>query len=233
MNTPLQGGRAVRYACAVLADCRISELPVDPFALSSRAGITMLPLSQVQNYPLWVPYDIADILQVTCAVTLSYPTFCIVFRDSDIDPDRLRFALFHELGHIFMNHYRDFPDTMIPARMTDPALEAEADAFALNLMAPVPVVDVIRYNRPRQARANVFGLPRNLWVSRLDALAADRACVDEDMANTLIWLFHDYLLGRRCTGCGRVFTDDQQEDRCPFCGAPRPDWNLLPSPEEK
>ena len=82
MNTPLQGGRAVRYACAVLADCRISALPVDPFALSSRAGITMLPLSQVQNYPLWVPYDIADALRMTCAYTLTYPTFCIVFRDT-------------------------------------------------------------------------------------------------------------------------------------------------------
>ena len=46
------------------------------------------------------------------------------------------------------------------------------------------------------------------------------------MANTLIWLFHDYLLGRRCRECGRVFTDFRQENRCPFCGAVDPDWNL-------
>ena len=100
MDTPLQSGRAVRYACAVLADCRIGALPVDPFDLASRAGIMLLPLSQVENYPLWVPYDIADTLRMTCAVTLSYPTFCIVFRDTGSEPDRLRFALFHELGHI-------------------------------------------------------------------------------------------------------------------------------------
>jgi len=62
--------------------------------------------------------------------------------------------------------------------------------------------------------------------SRLDALAADRAWVDEDMANTLIWLFRDYLLGRRCAQCGCVFTDEKQEDRCPACGASAPDWNL-------
>ena len=226
MNTPLQGGRAVRYACAVLADCRISALPVDPFALSSRAGITMLPLSQVQNYPLWVPYDIADILQVTCAVTLSYPTFCIVFRDSDIDPDRLRFALFHELGHIFMNHYRDFPEIMESPNGKDSALEAEADSFALNLMAPVPLVDVIRYNRPRQAKASLFGLSRTAWIRRLDTMDRDRAFVDEEMANITLYCFRDFLLGRRCTACGRTFRDEAQNNTCPFCGAPDPDWTL-------
>ena len=206
MNTPLRDGRAVRYACAVLADCRIGSLPVDPFDLSSRAGITMLPLSQVQNYPLWVPYDIADILRMTCAVTLSYPTFCIVFRDSDIEPDRLRFALFHELGHIFMNHYRDFPDVMESARGRDSMLEAEADAFALNLMAPVPLVDVIRYNVPRQAKASLFGLSRSAWMRRLDTMDRDRAFVDEEMANITLYCYRDYLLGRRCSSCAATTT---------------------------
>ena len=225
--------RAVRYACSVCADLQVSRLPVDPLDLGCRAGIAMSPYSAVLANPGWFPENLAACMQMNPVLTLVSPAFCIVYRDDIADPDRLRFPLCHELAHLFMNHYRDYPEQMAPGRIPDSGLVAEADAFARNLLAPVPVVVVIRYNRPRQARANVFGLPRNLWVSRLDALAADRACVDEDMANTLIWLFHDYLLGRRCTGCGRVFTDDQQEDRCPFCGAPGPDWNLLPSPEEK
>jgi hypothetical protein len=122
---------------------------------------------------------------------------------------------------------------MAPGRIPDSGLEAEADAFARNLLAPVPVVDVIRYNRPRQARGSVFGLPRSTWVARLDTLAADRAFMDEDTANVLIWLFHDYLLGRRCLKCGHVFTDEKQEDRCPACGAAGPAWNLEPSLPEK
>ena len=226
MNTPLQSGRAVRYACAVTADCRIGALPVDPFDLSARAGITMLPLSQVQNYPLWVPYDIADILQAACAVTLSYPTFCIVFRDSDVEPDRLRFALFHELGHIFLNHYRDFPEIMESPRGRDSALEAEADSFALNLMAPVPLVDVIRYNVPRKAKASLFGLSRTAWMRRLATLDQDRAFVDEEMANITLFCFRDYLLGRRCTACGRTFRDEAQNNTCPFCGQTNPEWTL-------
>ena len=218
--------RAVHYACAVCADLQVGRLPVDPFALAQGAGITLVSLSDVLENPGWFPEDLPARMRMNAVLTLTYPAFCIVFRDDFTDPNRLRFPLCHELGHLFMNHYRDFPDLMAPGRVPDSALEAEADAFARNLLAPVPVVDVIRFNRPRQARGAVFGLPRGAWISRLDTLAEDRAFVDEDMANTLIWLFHDYLLGRRCAKCGHVFTDEKQENRCPSCGAPDPEWNL-------
>jgi len=218
--------RAVRYACSVCADLLICRLPVDPLDLGQRAGITMVPYSAMLENRGWFPGDLPGRMQMNAVVTLAYPAFCIVFRDDIADPNRLRFPLCHELGHLFMNHYRDYPEQMAPGRIPQAGLEAEADAFARNLLAPVPVVDVIRFNRPLQARGNVFGLPRNTWVTRLDTLAADRAFVDEEMANTLIWLFRDYLLGRRCPRCGHVFTDEKQVNRCPDCGAPDPDWNL-------
>lgn len=218
--------RAVRYACSVSADFGISRLPVDPLEIGRLAGITMMPYSAVLENPGWFPDDLPGRMQMNPVLTFSYPAFCIVFRDDFADPDRLRFPVSHELGHIFMNHYRDYPDQMEDGCIPDPGLEAEADAFARNLLAPVSVVDVIRFNRPKQARAGVFGLPRNTWISRLDTLALDRSYTDEDMANTMIWLFRDYLLGRRCAECGHVFTDEAQEDRCPACGAISPDWNL-------
>ena len=226
MSIPLESGRAVRYACAVLADCGMSSLPMDPLVLASRAGIMLVPLSEVEKYPLWVPYDIADSLRTAYAATLTYPAFCIVFRDFEVEPDRLRFALFHELGHIFMNHYRDFPEAMNPACPDDAALEGEADAFALNMMAPVPLMDVIRYNRPRQAKASLFGMSRTAWMRRLESIDRDRSYVDEDMANVVLFIFRDYLLGRRCTACGKAFTDLEQAGRCPYCGAENPDWTL-------
>ena len=130
------------------------------------------------------------------------------------------------LGHIFMNHYRDFPDVMESARGRDSMLEAEADAFALNLMAPVPLVDVIRYNVPRQAKASLFGLSRSAWMRRLDTMDRDRAFVDEEMANITLFCFRDYLLGRRCSSCGRTFSDEAQNNTCPFCGCTDLAWTL-------
>ena len=151
MSDSFRPDRAVRYACAVLADSGIGRLPVDPFRLAADVGITLVPLSAIRDNPNWIPYNLPAALQMTRAVTLSYPTFCIVYRDEDSTPDQLRHILCHELGHLFMNHYRDYPDRMEPGMPADNALEAEADSFARNLLAPVPVVDVIRFNRPRQA----------------------------------------------------------------------------------
>lgn len=226
MPMPQRADRAVHYACAVCADLQVSRLPVDPFTLAQSAGITLIPFSSAMSSPGFFPQDLAHRLQMTCAVTLTYPAFCIVYRDDLSGSGRLRFALAHELGHLVMNHYRDYPAQMYSGMSADSSLEGEADAFARNLLAPVPLVDVIRYNRPRQARADVFGFSRRDWITRLDALDEDRSHVDEDMANTLIWLFHDYLLGRRCGACGRVFTFVGGEDVCPDCGAAAPDWDL-------
>ena len=226
MSDSFRPDRAVRYACAVLADSGIGRLPVDPFRLAADVGITLVPLSAIRENPNWIPYNLPAALQMTRAVTLSYPTFCIVYRDEDSTPDQLRHVLCHELGHLFMNHYRDYPDRMEPGMPADNALEAEADSFARNLLAPVPVVDVIRFNRPRQARASLFGLDRPAWIHRLEAIDRDRASVDEDMANTVLFLFRDFLLARRCTACGKTFSDEAQTDRCPFCGAEGADWVL-------
>ena len=226
MSDSFRPDRAVRYACAVLADSQIGRLPVDPFRLAADVGITLVPLSAIRDNPNWIPYNLPAALQMTRAVTLSYPTFCIVYRDEDSTPDQLRHILCHELGHLFMNHYRDFPDRMEPGAPADNTLEAEADSFARNLLAPVPVVDVIRFNRPWQAKASLFGLDRPAWIHRLDAIDRDRASVDEDMANTILFLFRDYLLARRCTACGKTFSDEAQTDRCPFCGAEGADWVL-------
>lgn len=188
-----QGDRAVHYACAVCADLRVSRLPVDPFALARSAGIAMVPFSSAAGAPSFFPEDLARRLQMARAVTLTYPAFCIVYRDDLPVDGLLRFALAHELGHLVMNHYRENPGRMFSGLPADSSLEAEADAFARNLLAPVPLVDVLRYNCPRRARAEVFGFSRRDWIARLDRLEEDRSHVTEDMANTLIWLFQDEL----------------------------------------
>ena len=226
MAESLDPGRAVRYACAVLADFGIGRLPVDPFRLAEEVGIPLIPLSAIRDNPNWIPYNLPAALRMTRAVTLSYPTFCIVYRDGDSTPDQLRHILCHELGHLFMNHYRDMPERMGLGSPMDITLEDEADAFARNLLAPVPLLDVIRFNRPRQAKAALFGMDKSAWLRRLEAADTDRASVDEDMANTVLYLFRDFLLARRCAACGKRFSDEAQTDRCPYCGAEGADWVL-------
>ena len=217
---------AVRYACAVIQDDRISRLPVDPFEVASLHGISLLPLSLALQDPGWIPWNLPALLGMTDALTIAYPAFCIVYRDEVRDPGRLRWVLAHELGHLFMNHFRDFPDQMSPGLRADGGLEAEADMFARNLLAPVPLVDVIRYNRPRQAKAPLFGLSRSAWMRRLDALGADRSCITAETADTVLFSFRSYLLGRRCPACGLSFEDEADAGVCPKCGSADLEWLL-------
>ena len=98
-----QGDRPVHYAYAVCTDLQVSRLPVDPFVLAQSAGITLYPLSSVMTAPGFFPEDLTRRLQMTCAITLTYPAFCIVYRDDLAGSGRLRFALAHELGHLVMN----------------------------------------------------------------------------------------------------------------------------------
>ena len=166
MSDSFRPDRAVRYACAVLADSGIGRLPVDPFRLAADVGITLVPLSAIRENPNWIPYNLPAALQMTRAVTLSYPTFCIVYRDEDSTPDQLRHVLCHELGHLFMNHYRDYPDRMEPGMPADNALEAEADSFARNLLAPVPVVDCPLWTSSASTGPARPALPCSGWTVR-------------------------------------------------------------------
>lgn len=217
---------ALHYACAVLQDCRISRLPVDPLEVAASSGISVFPLSQVMQNPAWQPWNLPSALGMTDAITIAYPAFCIIYRDEARDPGRLRWAVAHELGHLFMNHFRDFPDQMNPGLSADSTLEEEADVFARNLLAPVPLVDVIRFNRPRQARAPLFGLSRTAWMKRLDTLGEDRSLISEEMADAVLYPFRSFLLNRRCPQCGKLFEDRRDTGRCPQCGSEELEWVL-------
>ena len=65
MSDSFRPDRAVRYACAVLADSGISRLPVDPFRLAADVGITLVPLSAIRDNPNWIPYNLPAALQMT------------------------------------------------------------------------------------------------------------------------------------------------------------------------
>ncbi|MBQ3280015.1 MAG: ImmA/IrrE family metallo-endopeptidase [Clostridia bacterium] len=221
---------ATRFACAVIHDDQIGRLPVNPFDVAAIAGISLLPLSQAMQDPGWIPWNLPALMGMTDAVTIAYPVFCIIYRDDVRDPGRLRWVMAHELGHLFMNHFRDFPDQMGPGLRADSGLEAEADMFARNLLAPVPLVDVIRYNRPQQAKAPLFGLSRSAWMRRLDSLAEDRSFITAEMADTVLFSFRSWLLGRRCPSCGLCFEDTADTGCCPSCGCTELEWLLEENP---
>lgn len=94
---------------------------------------------------------------------------------------RQRFTLAHELGHHVLGHGQalDSPRTIFPARDFDP-IEAQANAFAAELLAPVAAVRRFAAGRPVTLElvvrsATTFGLSAQAARFRLQAAGVLRA----------------------------------------------------------
>lgn len=146
--------RAATMAYRVLAERRITSLPVNPLAL----------LRRCRNTQVMTVMDAAEALGMTLAeferrfgvpeaMTFRIPAdgslHYIVVYQPDGNPARQRFTLAHELGHRVLAH-----------NGSEPWEEREADCFASHLLCPRPAVALLeeRFERlsPEQAASAFY-----------------------------------------------------------------------------
>lgn len=127
-----------------IEDYGITSYPFDMFELLDQLHITAVPYSKL-------PHKVRDIFEsiVPDAITLfpSNASPIIYYNDIYKSPERIRFTLAHELGHLVLGH----PDCW------DEVFETEADNFANYLLAPAPLVIRMSDASP-EAIASVFDL---------------------------------------------------------------------------
>ena len=150
--------------------------------------------------------------------------YLIAYDDRVENRDRIRFSIFHELGHIQLGHFEDWNPGELEERQRR-VLEEEANIFARNLLCPPPVLEMVRgdWRDPKWAR--LFCMSDSAWKVRRETMAVDRKLVEPEMAERLRIQFREYMYGRRCRDCGAVFTDGERRGRCPECGSKYLAWN--------
>lgn len=100
--------------------------------------------------------------------------YTILYNDLDIDnPDRIRWTVMHELGHVFLNHLNEFEKTAIHrGGLTEGeygVLEIEAHMFAAEMFAPTPVM--LLYNGISEDQLRVMcGLSEEAAAKRYTSL---------------------------------------------------------------
>ena len=221
-------GEAVRMACASLLACGVRMLPPDPFALAGDLRIFLLRMSVLEAAD---PETFCAVLPqaagqeaFTAFLRGGFPDYFIFYNDAVRSPERIRFSIFHEFGHIQMRHFEagDLKDISTGQYQV---LEEEANIFARNFLCPPPIVDLIRGD-PRDPKwAALFCVSEAAWQVRLRTLDADRKFIDRHTADLVRLQFLDYMFGRRCRECGMVFTDQARLGRCPGCGSRFLLWN--------
>lgn len=150
--------------------------------------------------------------------------YLIAYDELVAVPERIRFSLAHEIGHILLGHFDFGPPDALPEEHSR-LLDAEANAFAANLLAPAAIVALLR--RRREGDRLLFGLSKAGWRTRLDTLCQDEALCPAEAGAYLSQQFAAYLFRRQCTACGAVFL---HHSSCPACGSEALRW--APAGEE-
>ena len=218
-------GEAVRMACRVLLSNEVRLLPPDPVPLAAEMGFRLITMSSLaaagnENPRQYIRHTVGEE-----AFTVSAGgEYLIVYDDTVRSPERIRFSVFHEFGHILLRHFESWDLTSLPPDRAR-VLEDEANTFARNFLCPPPILDLVRGDRQDPKWAALFCMSARAWKTRLRTLPIDRKYIDQRTADLLRIQFRDYMFGRRCEDCGAVFTDEARSGRCPDCGSRVLIWN--------
>lgn len=139
---------AEEKARQVLLYFRVRSLPIDVRALIKASNkCTLKRYSKLMARHNFTLQDLIDAFGKDGAIIYDarkVKPYTIVYNDVDKPSTRITWTLAHELGHLVLKHHMDFDETRLArSGLTDneyKVLDAEADAFAAELLAPVTVM---------------------------------------------------------------------------------------------
>lgn len=122
----------------ILLHENVTELPVNIVQLCNQMGI------RVHQY---TPVDDND---GYCSLFLGKPR---IFVSQECSPERQRFTIAHELGHILLGHVGRYQLVNREPSPSDNPIESEANVFASRLLAPACVLWALNARTPEQIAA--------------------------------------------------------------------------------
>ena len=168
--------RAVRMASAFLQEHQVCRLPVEPEAIIRQCGWALKKYTRVvERSPHLNSLEelVAELQSPDAATLVTDDRVTILYNDTVRVPERVRFSLCHEIGHLILEHFIDFDIDTLTANDKS-VLELEANVFASNLLAPPGAMMLLQSPEQEQHRHR-FGMSRQSWDMRLRTMSADTA----------------------------------------------------------
>ncbi len=138
--------RARDLAWQLLIRNKISSLPVDVRAICKNEKINIFTYTQGMSF-----IKELDLLEHTHDND-AFSIRSVIFYNENTSPQRQRFSIAHELGHIFLHTDVRAGATVYnrePSPSDDP-IETEANIFASRLLVPLCVVQFLNLNSARE-----------------------------------------------------------------------------------
>ena len=120
-------------------ECEIDTYPIDCFAIAEKLYYVLRPYSTLtpQKYLEALQIDSDGFSKVEINPVTRMNQYIIYYNDK-INLGRMRWTIFHEIGHIYLGHHDN------PNNSQCKIEEAEADFFAKYAIAPPPLVNIAK-----------------------------------------------------------------------------------------
>lgn len=225
MNIPKtpRYGRTVLFTLDFLIEESITDFPVDPFSIIKNNNWGLVKYSEFAKFQGKTLREVIKGFQSEDGwVYFDGKHYTIYYNDKKTPPDRIRFTLMHEIGHIYLGHLTDFSETALKrgglSKQKYEVLEDEANAFARNVLAPAPIVKKLRLRTP-QDLITAFSITCSAALTRLGLLRIDLKHA-KNFSRYLIDYFKHFIdsFSNRwdCPNCLHTFID-KKPNYCPIC----------------
>lgn len=140
-------------AWRILIDCGVKEIPVDLMLICKRLGIRIASYSEAVEFIQ--KQGLVELVQKTEGLTFFMGDTPVILYDDTCLPQRVRFTIAHELGHIVQGHVKPGQITTLNREpsSTDSPLETEANMFAARLLAPACALWALDIHTPKDVAA--------------------------------------------------------------------------------
>lgn len=204
----------------------IKNFPYDSDPIINKHKWSRLKYSQLATIHDIEIKDVADTYGSNDGYSIfSGRNYTIAYNDNQL-PKRIYFTKLHEIGHIYLNHFLDFKETIINrSNMSGKeykVLENEANCFARNVIAPAVIVKYLNLDTPQKI-ASYFAITETAARTRLDLLDLDYKYINDINKNRLLSFWNDSIYKNCCLKCGHGFISNISK-YCPVCGHNRLTW---------
>lgn len=204
----------------------ITHFPISPYEIIKRHKWALNTYSSLAKQMKCTIDDISAAFCTDEAYTIfNGNNYTIAYNDTKY-ADRIWFTLMHEIGHIYLNHFKDFEKTIISRNELSKGeykiLENEANAFARNVLSPAPVVEQLK-EKSTDKLCIYFHLSKDAASARLDFLHSDMYWNNYTKVTfKILSRFLNYFNIKHCSICSN--SSPSKADFCSICGSASFKW---------
>ncbi len=197
----------------------ISSFPISPFIVIKSFNWKIITYDDLAVKNNCTVEDIEQCFGKDAYSVYNYSknTYKIAYNNRIASQGRINFTLAHEIGHIILNHLRDFESTTaISNNISEDEykiLENEANCFARNILAPAPLVKQMKFWNILFDMPNYFDITFKASTTRIAFLNNDLYYLtDSEIENMQV----AFSLYKKCSLCG-TYTFDLESNYCCNC----------------